>query len=925
MASVMADSGSPPDAGSAGAQATHKQPETQTREISPKVELAAALAAEFEALHGPPQSPIRTLRDYAREVHGKQGRIAALCLSGGGIRSASFALGVLQSLARHGLLMQFHYLSTVSGGGYIGCWLQAWRHQAGRLNVVIEALNQRDLDTGGEPPELTGLREYSAYLTPKRGITSADTWAAIALYVRNLILNWVVFAPVFLGTLVLPWLAYDLMAAVAEQRGPWMFWPWAAFGSLLLVAGLHSAAWQRRFGPPSDSGQFQFLAFVLMPVIAAASFLALASASGFAVPLGFAALWGAAVYLLAWGSAWVRAGQNLAALTLWPTAANPVPPGLEAALWVGCGALAGVLVVLAFGPYNQDLRERVVVTVGAFMLAILAAEILYVGLASYANTGDDDREWLARAAGWLFAGALVWMTLAAIVLYAGAIAGLYAALGALAASVITGSVTAGIGSSVKTAATLALNATPRLVPTRASSWLLSLGALVFIVTLAVVLSVVDARVLSWVSPRSPDFSSPPARPLQDAGADLLFIIGLFLLAAGASFAVNVNRFSLHGVYRNRLIRAFLGAARQQRKPNPFTGFDQNDNLPLAQLWGPAPSDAERRLYPVVNITLNLVGGRNLAWQERKAESFTATPLHCGSPRTGYRRTIHYGGMKHGLSLGTAMAISGAAVSPNMGYYSSPLIGFIMTLFNVRLGWWLGNPCAGDHTVQSDGPYLGVGAVLRELFGLTTDDGKYVYLSDGGHFENLGLYEMVRRRCRFVLISDAGQDPRSHFEDLGNAVRKIWIDFGVRIEFDALRIEARATPPRPGVDCAIARIRYPEAGARQGLLVYIKPGFHGLESPDIRSYANLHPEFPHESTANQWFTESQMEAYRALGVETMDLICRGGQQRGSRIEASAQLSFGQFVNRVRTYIKSVGHPEPLNVTAAVTLTGSPGRI
>ena len=396
MASVMADSGSPPDAGSAGAQATHKQPETQTREISPKVELAAALAAEFEALHGPPQSPIRTLRDYAREVHGKQGRIAALCLSGGGIRSASFALGVLQSLARHGLLMQFHYLSTVSGGGYIGCWLQAWRHQAGRLNVVIEALNQRDLDTGGEPPELTGLREYSAYLTPKRGITSADTWAAIALYVRNLILNWVVFAPVFLGTLVLPWLAYDLMAAVAEQRGPWMFWPWAAFGSLLLVAGLHSAAWQRRFGPPSDSGQFQFLAFVLMPVIAAASFLALASASGFAVPLGFAALWGAAVYLLAWGSAWVRAGQNLAALTLWPTAANPVPPGLEAALWVGCGALAGVLVVLAFGPYNQDLRERVVVTVGAFMLAILAAEILYVGLASYANTGDDDREWLAR-------------------------------------------------------------------------------------------------------------------------------------------------------------------------------------------------------------------------------------------------------------------------------------------------------------------------------------------------------------------------------------------------------------------------------------------------------------------------------------------------------------------------------------------------
>jgi hypothetical protein len=928
----MADTGLPPDAGSAKVQATHRPPKAQAREISPKVELAATLAAEFEALHGPPRSPIRTLRDYASEVHAKQGRIAALCLSGGGIRSASFALGVLQSLARHGLLLQFHYLSTVSGGGYIGSWLQAWRKQAGGLDVVMDGLNRRDLETGAEPPELTALREYSAYLTPKRGITSADSWAAVALYVRNLILNWAVLAPAFLALLALPWLAYDLVAAVAERGGPWMFWPWAALGSLALVAGLHSAAWQRRFARPSGSGQPQFLAFVLLPILTAASLLTLAGVSGCAVPLHFAALWGAVVYLLAWGSAWVRAGQNLATLGVHPTPSNPVPPWLEVALWVGCGAFAGVLVALAFGRgYSRDLRETVVVTVASFMLAILAAEILYVGLASYANTGDDDREWLARAAGWLFASAVAWMALAAVVLYAGAIAGLYVALGALAASVLSGTATAGMGSSVKTAATLALNATPRLVPTRVS-WLLSVGALVFIATLAVVLSVLNTRVLAWVSPRSADFSSLPAHPLLDAGADLVFIIALVLFAAGASFVINVNRFSLHGVYRNRLIRAFLGAARQQRygnrrarNPQPFTGFDQNDNVPLANLWEVPWPETERRLFPVLNIALNLVGGSNLAWQERKAESFTATPLHCGNPRTGFRCTAQYGGMKNGLSLGTAMAISGAAISPNMGYHSSPLVGFVMTLFNVRLGWWLGNPNAADRTVRRDGPYFGIGAVLRELFGLTTDDGKYVYLSDGGHFENLGLYEMVRRRCRFILITDAGQDPRSHFEDLGNAVRKIWIDFGVRIEFDALRIEARATPPRPGVDCAIARIRYPEAGARQGLLVYVKPGFHGRESPDIRSYANLHPEFPHESTANQWFTESQMEAYRALGAETMDLICRGCRQRGSKMETSAQLSFGQFMNSVRIYVRSMGQPEPLNVTNAVTLTGSPGRI
>src|SRR3954467_13054525 len=121
------------------------------------VDLAAALAAEFEALHGPPDRPIATEADYACEINRRRERIAAVCLSGGGIRSASFALGVLQSLARHGLLRQFHYLSTVSGGGYIGSWFQAWRRQAGGLGAVIQGLNQRDPDTGAEPPELAGL------------------------------------------------------------------------------------------------------------------------------------------------------------------------------------------------------------------------------------------------------------------------------------------------------------------------------------------------------------------------------------------------------------------------------------------------------------------------------------------------------------------------------------------------------------------------------------------------------------------------------------------------------------------------------------------------------------------------------------------------------------------------------------------------
>lgn len=216
--------------------------------------------------------------------------------------------------------------------------------------------------------------------------------------------------------------------------------------------------------------------------------------------------------------------------------------------------------------------------------------------------------------------------------------------------------------------------------------------------------------------------------------------------------------------------------------------------PIIQICLPSgrlKSGSVRQPFHILNITLNLVSARNLSWQERKAASFTVSPRHCGTPNAfelqskhvpavggAYRPTAEYGG---GITLGTAMAISGAAVSPNMGYHSSPAVTFLMCMLNVRLGWWLGNPAVErDRPYAKEGPNFALGALLAETLGLTTEDRKYVYLSDGGHFDNLGLYEMVRRRCRFILIVDAGYDPNFEFEDLGNAVRKIWIDLNVAI-------------------------------------------------------------------------------------------------------------------------------------------------
>jgi len=141
---------------------------------------------------------------------------SALCLSGGGIRSAAFALGVMQALAAHprkpngdpvdeprqSLLAQFHYLSSVSGGGYIGSWLSAWLARA-NFRTVWSALVGRPAGADTEPAPIAWLRSYSNYLTPQLGLMSADTWAIAAVYLRNLVLNWIVTLPVLCGGILL--------------------------------------------------------------------------------------------------------------------------------------------------------------------------------------------------------------------------------------------------------------------------------------------------------------------------------------------------------------------------------------------------------------------------------------------------------------------------------------------------------------------------------------------------------------------------------------------------------------------------------------------------------------------------------------------------------------------------------------------------
>jgi hypothetical protein len=846
--------------------------------------------------------------------------------------------------AERSLLASFHYLSTVSGGGYIGAWLSAWRKRADFATLWANLIGRPE-GPDSEPSALSWLRENSNYLTPKLGVFSADVWAGVALYVRNLLLNWLVILPVICIVL----LGLKLFAVLVawlwryDDRACPLFVGIALAAALLLTISLR---FRTRNRPTRNTAKADQTAFLMQDLI----FASLA-ATGFAVVLvstctevqlrgtpqlardaldalqGFGAdptwartsprltlavmgaIGGAIMYALSWLTAWPKT-RGAGDLSLWTVS------GLIFGALVGVGVHLflniddGAVEKLFFGLDAPSERVLLVIIFGVpwILVAQLIAEVIFVGLTSYQDGSDGDREWLGRAAGWLLVTAIAWVVLMFLVFVGSEIAPdtlryLKSTLGPIGG--ISGILTLLLG---KSSLSSSISGAKGLKPLSINI-VLGIAAPIFAGALVILISALLDKLLLGTSLLQSNLmgsnafcinpDDPPRlliRPLcvdiyaQRKDELMLLLAGLLiiiLIGWIASRSVNINRFSLHSLYRNRLIRAFLGATNQPRNPDPFTGFDVDDNLRMHQLWPakdpvtgewPRPTKADWRPFHLVNMTLNIVSSKKLAWQERRAEPFTASPLHSGSSCKAYRLSLRYGD-ELGISLGTAMAISGAAASPSMGYHSSSGVSFLMALFNVRLGWWLGNPGKeGETTYFRDGPRTAVVPFFQEMFGLTTDDRKYVYLSDGGHFENLGLYETVRRRCRFIVVSDAGCDPAFALEDLGNAVRKIELDLGVSIRFDGLeRLKRRSEDGSelgPGHPYhAIGRIDYPssDGGGAPGTIIYVKAGYHGTESAGVRSYAMAHRDFPHETTADQWFSESQFESYRCLGFEIMDGI------------------------------------------------------
>jgi ribosomal protein S18 acetylase RimI-like enzyme len=350
-----------------------------------------------------------------------------------------------------------------------------------------------------------------------------------------------------------------------------------------------------------------------------------------------------------------------------------------------------------------------------------------------------------------------------------------------------------------------------------------------------------------------------------------------IVALPLSFWLDVNDISLNALYANRLTRAYLGASNPVRwetadgQPFRRSRFLETDDMRLTEL---VPGEQYSGPLVLVNTALNLAGGDNLAWQERKAASFVVSPLHLGSadleiagePGKGayYPTTDMSAEARQGM-LGRAVSISGAAANPNMGYHSSPAITALMTFFNVRLGWWVPNPVC--KTPPTDRPTSVLKWLFKELFGQTNDKARFLNISDGGHFENLGVYELVRRKCRLVIAVDGEADPELAFHGLGTLIRRCRTDLGCDVEIDVDRLRRDPATGHAREHIAIGTIRYDQVDPAHpvGTLVYIKASLTGDEPTDVNQYAQAHADFPHQTTADQFFDESQFESYRSLGL------------------------------------------------------------
>lgn len=846
-------------------------------------------------------------------------------LSGGGIRSATVSLGFFQALARYGLLRHIDYLSTVSGGGYFGAFYGHLIHRRtvapdGTHRSPQEVMEAVEAELGSPRSTPVGfLRDNGRYLSPNgagdllvSGAVALRNWVAVMVVLGSLaLLVMTAVVGVRVGLVRLP----GVVDVVTAWSGPPWVSPFFLLSGLGLLVLTVPPGWAYWIVPVGAQGRRprQWL-------------------GRWAVPAGGVGVAGALLVLLARGSLalegaprwlWALAGfATLAVLTVGryvlaevegrrerraatEDAESPGPPRVEG------------LTTLMRSALSRGLTRALVVVVGLLLLAVVD------------SVGGFIAHWIRSQEG---AGGLVVGFYAGLVGFVGALRPRLMALLTRPGADERPSVPVGFVANVAAGLLIlaflgGMGTIPHLVGPRLG--LLALGV----------------------------------------------ISALVVLLLGGVWPF-VNRSSLHAVYEARLRRAYLGATNPARANEgedfpPITRPHPGDGLPLAS-YNPARFGGPVHL---INVTVNeTVDGRSQVQQrDRKGVGMAVGPAGVSVSRTHHAlwessregpdfmgwvkglgrrggdgsdrpaaasagdapqdrafRVFPGSARAESLDVGQWVAISGAAFSTGLGSRTSLGFSFLAGLFNIRLGYWWGSGVNPEERRGRSRRTLlqRAGARLRRLCpvqwalldewlarfpGVARPEW---YLSDGGHFENLGGYELVRRRLPFILLCDNEQDPDYRFSGLADLVRKARTDFHTDIHFleegelealmeadltgsrkgpgirwvgalSALRRGRRSRdaaadpltgrmrvledPDRSGLSlarAALARVTYPAlpgvAPEETGWLLYVKPTLVGDEPPDLTQYHRARPDFPHESTADQFFDEAQWESYRKLG-------------------------------------------------------------
>ena len=751
--------------------------------------------AEVDALDESRQRPLPTPCDAI-----------GLALSGGGIRSAAIGLGALQALHANGRLSSFDYISTVSGGGYIGGSLTANLAKASSPSAEKSLFG----DGVADSPSVAHLRDYSNYLFP-RTRSAVQNWIdVIAILLRGVLANAVPLLAVLLFFAILTYLVFPTFDDLNQGSYLVRLLDRATGGMLPLDESLLT----KPFAFTIDlSGA---LAIVLVVWVLARSACE-----------GHRSLNDANSWALRLSGVMVVVVAVSALLDLQPIAIH---------------ALAGVLnftapgqgfpeyfLALAFRPLGMFKGHGGVTFAGLATALSAAGQVLRTALAE-----------TSRPKGWMAKTIRVAVTSAAFLL-------------------------AGI-----------------IVPL--AVW----GAYLY-------LSVVI--IWGW-------------RPLFGWPGLVGACVALFVLA----LSFDANAYSLLRFYRDRLSKAFLFW---------FSGKEEAEYLDTLKLSSLKTSDGP---YPIINCALNVQGSRNANKRGRNADFFIFTPYFVGSDLTLYAPTEAEDGrsgmeqIDASLDLATAVAISGAAVSANMGSATVRSLTPTLALLNVRLGYWLWNPRYLARTPLSTDFFNKVRTwflsrlwLIYEIFSLLDENSAHVYLTDGGNIENLGVYELLKRGCKLIVVVDAEADPEMEFGSLKTVERFARIDFGVRINLSWADIASKTRTidedpasgtyvPSPGPHCAIGRVFYPDGA--QGLLLYFKSSVTGDEKDYVLDYKRRNPSFPHETTTDRFFTEEQFEVYRALGFHIVDHFFQKQDtfcwlSKGEGMFCSREDAFGEVIAALST--------------------------